>query len=137
MGAQACTLKDWAALASALLWPFVLIFALILFRTTLEKWVTGITNAEVMGVKLTRLAETTKITATALIETDDAFDKIQPLLDWNRVGAEVTRWAREHNAPNPADMGINNFRRFLFDTGLPGGRDIKLETNKDGTLKYQ
>jgi hypothetical protein len=135
--AQACTLKDWAALISAIAWPGLIVFVLVFFRAALINWISSVTNAELMGVKLTRLAETTKTTTEALLDTDAGFDRIQHLLDWNKVGAEVRRWASEHKAPNPADMGLSNFRRFLFDVGLPGGQKVELQHEPDGTLKYQ
>jgi hypothetical protein len=135
--AQSCSLKDWAALISALTWPSLVAFSLVYFRSTLTTWVSTVTNADVLGFKLTRLAETTKTTTEALLSTDDDFDKIQHLLDWNKVAAEVRRWASEKKARNPSDMGVNNFRRFLFDTGLPGGKKNDLQWESDGTLKYQ
>ena len=133
-----CTLKDWAALASAILWP--LIVGLALFKIDFGNWVTGITNAEGWGFKLTRLAESTKATATALSSTSEDFDRIAPLLDWNKVGAEVRKWAARNDAPNPADMGPENFKRFLFDIGLPGGRQTDLRWQGEGAgrkLVYQ
>src|SRR6202023_2973648 len=58
-----------------------------------------------------------------------------PRKSWRR--AEVRNWAAKHRAQNPSDMGPNNFRRFLFDAGLPGGQAVALEWETDGTLKYK
>jgi hypothetical protein len=139
--AQACTLRDWAALISAAAWPGLIVFVFIFFRTTLAELLSRISTAKALGgeveFRLTRLAETTKTTTEALLSTDADFDRIRGLLDWNKVGGEVMKWASEHKALNPADMGLNNFRRFLFDTGLPGGQSVTLEWEPNGTLKYQ
>jgi hypothetical protein len=135
--AQACTLKEWAALISAVAWPVLIAFVLVFFKSALASWLSRLTNAELLGVKLTSLAETTKTTTEALLSTDAAFDRIRNLLDWNKVGAEVMKWAAEHKASNPADMGLNNFRRFLFDVGLPGGQSVELKWEPNGILKYQ
>jgi hypothetical protein len=135
--AQACTVKDWAALISAVAWPVLIVFVLVFFKPALTSLLSRVTNAEVLGIKLTSLGETTKTTTEALLSTDADFERIRGWLDWNKVGAEVMKWASEHKARNPADMGLNNFRRFLFDAGLPGGQSVKLEWEPDGTLKHQ
>jgi hypothetical protein len=134
-----CTLKDWAALVNAVCWPLIVALALLLFKTDLVGWVKGITNVEGWGFKFT-LAEATRTTATALSSTATDFDRISPLLDWNKVGAEVRKWAARNDAPNPADMGPENFRRFLFDIGLPGGQPTDLKWVGEGAnrkLVYQ
>src|ERR1700757_2883861 len=53
IAAQVCTLKDWAALISAVAWPFLIAFVLVFFKTALASWLSRVTNAELLGVKLT------------------------------------------------------------------------------------
>ena len=136
-----CTLKDWAALVSAILWPVTV--GIAIFKLDLANWVKGITAVEAWGGKVTRdvrLGEVTKATATALSSTAADFDRIAPLLDWSAVAAEVRKWAARNDAPNPSDMGPENFKRFLFDIGLPGGVKTELKWEAEGrgrSLVYQ
>ena len=136
-----CTLRDWAALVSALLWPAVVGMAVV--KLDLANWVKGISAVEAWGGKVTRdtrLGEVTKATATALSSTEADFDRIAPLLDWSAVAAEVRKWAARNDAPNPSDMGPKNFRHFLFDIGLPGGQQMDLKWQGEGSgrsLVYQ
>ena len=132
-----CSLKDWAALISAVAWPTILADGLLYFRVTLKGLISRITTAKGPGFELSALAESTKTTTEALLPADSDFDKIEDFLDWNKVAAEVRNWAAKHRAQNPSDMGPNNFRRFLFDAGLPGGQALALEWETDGTLKYK
>jgi len=48
----------------------------------------------------------------------------------------VIKWANDHKAEDPWDMGPRNWERCLFDLGYPGGikHELVLE---NGKLKYQ
>jgi hypothetical protein len=127
-----CTLKDWAALASAVLWPLIVGF--VVFKIDLRNWVERITSGKIWEFEFKRDI------ATALSSTSSDFERIAWLLDWNKVGAEVRKWAARNDAPNPGDMGPENFKRFLFDIGLPGGRQVDLKWEGVGAnrrLVYQ
>ncbi|SIO56261.1 hypothetical protein SAMN05443247_08239 [Bradyrhizobium erythrophlei] len=132
-----CYLKDWAALISAVAWPTILAVALFYFREPLRDLLLRVTNTKVLGFELTALAASTKTTTESLAPPGSGFDKIKDLLDWNKVAAEVRHWAAIQRAPNPSDMGPENFKRFLYDIGLPGGQAVELEREPDGTLKYK
>jgi hypothetical protein len=115
--------------------PTILAVSLFYFRESLKSLLLRITATKFLGLELTALAQSTKIKTETLLSTDADFDKIENLLDWNKVAAKVREWAAEHGAANPSDMGPDNFRRFLHDVGLPGGAELELEREPDGTLK--
>ena len=51
--------------------------------------------------------------------------------------ALVFKWAQEHRAANPYDLGSMNWERCLDDLGYPGGKHHELLYDSNGTLKYQ
>ncbi|WLA53190.1 hypothetical protein [Bradyrhizobium diazoefficiens] len=132
-----CNLKDWAALISAIAWPTIVAAVLFYFKEQLRDLLSRVTNTKLFGIELTALAASTKATSASLALPGSGFDKIKDLLDWNKVAAEVRRWAAMQRAPNPSDMGPENFKRFLYDMGLPGGQAVELEREPDGSLKYK
>jgi hypothetical protein len=114
-----CTLKDWAALVSAVSWPVIV--GILLFTIDVRHWVERITSGKFWEFEFKRDI------STALTSASSDFDRIAWLLDWNKVAPEVRKWAARNDASNPADMGPENFKRFLFDIGLPGGRQTELK----------
>jgi len=62
-------------------------------------------------------------------DSNTAHVKPDPLL--------VYKWAQEHRAINPYDMGPNNWERCLYDLGYPGGKANELLSDSNGNLKYQ
>ncbi len=51
--------------------------------------------------------------------------------------ALVFRWAQEHRAQNPYDLGPKNWERCLYDLGYLGGRANELRFEANGSLAYQ
>lgn len=50
----------------------------------------------------------------------------------------VIRWAHDHRAENPWDLGPKNWERCLYDLGYPGGKQHELTYDKTtGKLQYQ
>lgn len=47
----------------------------------------------------------------------------------------ISEWAKI-NKIDPLNMGPKNYQRCLYDLGM-GGHFYSLESNPDGTLKYQ
>jgi hypothetical protein len=134
-----CTVKDWAALLTSVLWPAVVLLAVLLFRVNIRSLLTRVRGAKAFGIELTAEAEETKA-AIAQTPTDNSFDKISYLLDWNKFSAEVHQWAQRNDAADPANMGPNNFARMLYEYGLPGGKPVELRWRNEGgrrVLEYQ
>jgi hypothetical protein len=137
--AQQFAVRDWVALLTAILWPAVVILAIILFRASIRLWLTKVKQAEGFGVKLTLEAEKT-MAAVNQTPTDNAFDKISYLIDWNVFSSEVRKWALRNDARDAVNMGPNNFAQLLYDYGLPGGKQVTLRWKMEGdrrVLEYQ
>jgi TIR domain len=62
-------------------------------------------------------------------------NKIQDIIDWDKVRVKVVDWAKSHHAEDPYNMGPKNYQKCLYDIGL-GGEDYQLGFI-DGRLKYQ
>jgi hypothetical protein len=62
-------------------------------------------------------------------------NKIQDIIDWDKVKVKVTDWAKSHHAEDPYNMGPKNYQKCLYDIGL-GGEDYQLEYEND-RLKFQ
>jgi hypothetical protein len=136
-------LKDIAELVKAISWPLVAIYALLVLKKDLIEWFKGVTRAKVFGQEFERNAEGAKqIFEGAKRASNVTFGKGTAIpdskwLDWNRIGAAVTDWAIKNRAENPYDMGPQNFKKALFDLGIPGGEDAVLEWDERDKLRYK
>jgi hypothetical protein len=52
----------------------------------------------------------------------EAFVKVYDWLDLTKPQQHANVWAAKHNIPNAYDVGAGNFRAFLAEEGLPGGK---------------
>lgn len=50
---------------------------------------------------------------------------------------DVLKWAKEHNVPDPYNMGPKNFEKCLFDLEIEGGKNNELKYDKNNMLIYR
>jgi hypothetical protein len=138
---------SWGKLISAILWPGVVITAIVMFRA---EWADLIKRVQKFsGPGKTEFTFQSVVATTAARLEGDAdrtqrlysdwasFVDTNPWLDDAKVFARLEEWARANRVPNYSDMGIKNFQRFLYDAKLPGGKNNELQYDENGRLKYQ
>jgi hypothetical protein len=132
-------------LAKALVWPALLIWFVLRFRTDIAALVGRIGSMKVGSVEwvfqkveqIQAELQKTNLVVGGLSENPNNPKALEAAKTLMRPdGALVIAWARDHGADNAWDMGPKNWERCLFDLGHPGGIRHEL-IMEGGKLKYQ
>ena len=123
----------WAKLIDSLIWPGVVVGIIYVYRRQASALLSRVKHFQITGVLdanftavSSEVSKTGDLAAQGAPEevtysSWDAFLRVYPWLDKAKLNEAAAEYARKNNIPDAFNMGPENFRKFLYQSWLPGG----------------